>query len=144
TSPSVIRGKIHCCHRIPFGARSTRNWQFSSPCLFVMSTCDAMSGGGVTSSRRAISAVCTPMPLRGPTSARPSMRTRSSYGTPQHLQRALGGGVPSKHRRALEPAGHELAAKIGIVQETFDLLVQLARARGIEIERRVAADFRKG
>src|SRR5437762_2782351 len=42
----------------------------------VISAWLAISGGGVMSSRRAISAVCTPMPVRGGTRGRPSMTTR--------------------------------------------------------------------
>src|ERR1700680_1470696 len=84
------------------------------------------------------------MPLRDPTSGRPSMRTRRSYGTPQHLQGALGGDVPSKQRRALESTCNEVTPEIGIAEETFDLLFQLARTGRIEVERRIAADLRQG
>ncbi len=70
TSPSIV-GRMSCCQRIPFVASSTRKRQRSSPSRSPIGACDAITTS--PASRRAISAVWTPMPVRCPTSGRPSI-----------------------------------------------------------------------
>src|SRR5688572_18975389 len=99
---------------------------------------------GDSRSRPAISAVCTPMPVRFPTRGRPSMRSRTASecsDARKYFQRLLRRHLPPELPRPPPSAFDELVAQDLVAEQAAELFFELAGVAGLEVERRVAADL---